>query len=396
MTRARRHQEGYLFTRGDFWYLRYYEPTRQADGSVLTVQRTHQLVRRDGAYRTKKAARVLADEFLKPFNDGTFTIDSTSSIVHFVEASYLPHVESRKRPSTYRGYQNMWNRYLKSRVDAPLRDFRTVDGEHLLEEIARDDDLSITTLAHVKSFLSGVFRYARRQGILNSENPMRDVVLPRARPSGETYAYSLEEILQMLKVLPEPASTIVAVAGFAGVREGELRGLLWENYDGAQLSITRSVWRSHILNPKTKASMAPVPVIAQLREKLDHHRLLAGNPQSGPIFPNSAGNPTSLAKIAHDVIRPELEKANLTWHGWHAFRRGLATNLHRLGVADKVIQAILRHSNVAVTQACYIKTATVDAIEAMRSLEYAAKHATNTAKHATNMHQFPLLTHRIM
>ena len=25
-------------------------------------------------------------------------------------------------------------------------------------------------------------------------------------------------------------------------------------------------------------------------------------------------------------------------HGWHAFRRGLATNLHRLGVQDKIIQ----------------------------------------------------------
>lgn len=394
MTRARRHQEGYLYTRGNFWYLRYYEPIRQADGTVLSVQRTHKLVRRDGTYRTKKAARVIADEFLRPFNDGTFTIDSTTSVVQFVEESYLPHVETRKRPSTYRGYKNMWGRYLKPRIDAPLRDFRTVDGEQLLEQIARDDDLSVTTLAHIKSFLSGVFRYARRQGILNSENPMRDVVLPKARPGSETYAYSLEEILQMLDVLPEPASTIVAVAGFAGVREGELRGLLWENYDGKQLSITRSVWRSHVLNPKTKASIAPVPVIAQLREKLNKHRALTGNPRSGPIFPNSVGKPASLARIAHDAIRPTLEKVNLAWHGWHAFRRGLATNLHRLGVADKVIQAILRHSNVAVTQACYIKTAGADAIEAMRFLEDAAMQSNR--KHAPNMHHFPVLTQRIM
>jgi site-specific recombinase XerD len=39
------------------------------------------------------------------------------------------------------------------------------------------------------------------------------------------------------------------------------------------------------------------------------------------------------------------------WHGWHAFRRNLAGNLYRLGVDDLVIQRILRHSNVAVTQA---------------------------------------------
>jgi len=57
------------------------------------------------------------------------------------------------------------------------------------------------------------------------------------------------------------------------------------------------------------------------------------------------------------------------WHGWHAFRRGLATNLHDLGVPDKTIQAILRHANVAVTQNSYIKTLESQSIAAMRQLE---------------------------
>ena len=35
------------------------------------------------------------------------------------------------------------------------------------------------------------------------------------------------------------------------------------------------------------------------------------------------------------------------WHGGHAFRRGLATNLNRLGVRDKTIQAILRHTQTS-------------------------------------------------
>jgi len=43
------------------------------------------------------------------------------------------------------------------------------------------------------------------------------------------------------------------------------------------------------------------------------------------------------------------------WHGWHACRRGLGSNLNRLGVDDSVIQRILRHSNVNVTQSFYIK-----------------------------------------
>jgi 1,6-anhydro-N-acetylmuramate kinase len=46
---------------------------------------------------------------------------------------------------------------------------------------------------------------------------------------------------------------------------------------------------------------------------------------------------------------------------------------YQLGVPDKTIQAILRHSNVALTQARYIKTSNADAVEAMLTLE----HATN-------------------
>ena len=77
----------------------------------------------------------------------------------------------------------------------------------------------------------------------------------------------------------------------------------------------------------------------------------------------------NLEALAIDVVRPALEKAGLNWHGWHAFRRGLATNLHRFGVSDKVIQQILRHANVVTTINIYVKTVTVDAANAMKSLE---------------------------
>ena len=59
------------------------------------------------------------------------------------------------------------------------------------------------------------------------------------------------------------------------------------------------------------------------------------------------------------------------WHGWHAFRRGLATNLYRLGVPDKTIQAILRHSNLATTQNIYIQNVSADARTGMLRLEAA-------------------------
>src|SRR5271155_1020339 len=89
------------------------------------------------------------------------------------------------------------------------------------------------------------------------------------------------------------------------------------------------------------------------------------------MFQSPVRTALNLDDLARKVIRPILRTHGLEWHGWHAFRRGLATNLYRLGVQDGIIQRILRHSTVAVTQRCYIKTTDADAIAAMRTLEYA-------------------------
>ena len=75
--------------------------------------------------------------------------------------------------------------------------------------------------------------------------------------------------------------------------------------------------------------------------------------------------------MVREIIAPALRRQKVSWHGWHAFRRGPATNLHQLGVADIVIQAILRHSDVAVTRESYIRRDGVDprSVAAMEALQ---------------------------
>ena len=153
-------------------------------------------------------------------------------------------MEGHRRSSTLAGYRNIWKRYVKPDGEIALRGVRRREAEQLLDVIATREDPCRTTLGHIKHFLSGVFRYALRQGILNGSNPVKDVELPKARPAGETKAYSLEQELAILKLLSEPAATIVACACFLGPSKGELRGLRWENYDGHQVGIVHSVWRS--------------------------------------------------------------------------------------------------------------------------------------------------------
>ena len=104
MRRARRHQQGYLFRKGNGWYLRYYDYAVGCDGTTKLKPKCKKLAEYGGQFRSKKSVRGLADEFLRPFNDGTHTTLSGMTVRDFVDNVYLPYAKEQKRPSTYNGY----------------------------------------------------------------------------------------------------------------------------------------------------------------------------------------------------------------------------------------------------------------------------------------------------
>jgi integrase len=115
-----------------------------------------------------------------------------------------------------------------------------------------------------------------------------------------------------------------------------------------------------------------VPVIPALEKIPDDFRQERGNSQSGFIFEGTRNHkPLDLATFARRYIEPILTAHRQKWQWWHSFRRGLATNLHRLGGDDRTIQTILRHSSVTTTREIYIKGVDGDTIAAMKRLEAA-------------------------
>jgi integrase len=393
----RRQQDGYIFKARGTWYLRYFD-TRVIDGEVKRVRIAKQLAPVTGITKTK--ARDLARPIMAQINQPQHAPETVVSLTDFVERVYLPRMEQQKRPSTVKGYRDIWANHLKARSTGLwMREIRTCDVQRILDEIARLGLLGSNSLRHIKSQISGIFSYAKQQGYFDGENPARNTGIPPARRSEETYAYSLEEIGRILALLPEPAATVFAVAAFTGARRGEIRGLLWENYQNGEIQITRSIWRGHITEPKTRKSRGAIPVIAPLARRLEFHRIRCGNPTSGVMFPNLNGSPIDLGNVLNRAILPTLNRCVICgrakqdcgrpkngrqatpahsferdtslpeWHGWHAARRGLGTNLYRLGVPEKTIQAILRHANVSTTNTYYIKSAADDTRAAMAKLE---------------------------
>jgi len=185
---------------------------------------------------------------------------------------------------------------------------------------------------------------------LHGANAAREARAEGKRTDPDNYAYNLEEGLWMLERLPEPARAVVAVAAFSGLRESEIRGIRWEDYDGQFIHVRRSVWRTHVGDTKTRESKNAVPVIEPLRKILDAHR--RSNGKSDWIFAGEKmGRPLHLDNLCRREIKPVVGDR---WHGWHGFRRGLATVLFGLGVPAEVAQTILRHEDVATTQAHYL------------------------------------------
>ena len=335
MIRNTRTQKGEVYRKRQKWYLRYFD-FRVEDGQLERKR----LCRPLGSVidMKKSQAREEAKNFLATINKPTCRPETAVKLTDFIDSVYLPNRKQRMRPSTYRGYETIW-RALKPFVqDLWIRDVKTFDIQNVLEEMGRTDRFGKNTMAHIKMFLSGAFVIAAQQGFFNGVNPVTDSSIPNVREPQDTYAYSLQEVLAMDAALPEPASTMIFTAAFTGTTRGELCGMRWENFRDGHMRIKDSIWNGITTDPKSKQSKRGIPIIRQLATRWGALRESQRNPIAGPVFPNGRGKAVDPDSVLRRVILPVLESIGIEWHGWHAFRRGAATNLHDIGVDDIIIR----------------------------------------------------------
>ena len=391
-----RQQIGYIWKVGRSWFGRWREDMLE-DGRVVRKQRSAKLADVCDRYRSEADVRPLLAEKLRPINNGKTRPESTLSVHDFVERYYLPFVEENFKPSTVAGYKKIWEGYLSGSLKKlVMREFRTVDAAVLFAELYRTHNLGRTTLKHIKSFLSGVFTYAKNQGVFDGFNPIHGAMIPRkAAAPAETYAASPDEVLAIIDGLEKDgqrkACVAVALMFFAGLRPGEARGVCWEDYDGKQLVVRRSIWHTHTTAPKTAGSAKPVPIIEPLATMLSALRLADGNPSIGPILRGPSGKALDLHNLAYRVVIPSLRRCVICqtskskhksaehdfqqdattprWHGWYSLRRGVSTTVTALSKDSHAAKGLLRHSNVSTTERHYIKDVPENTLKAMKQLE---------------------------
>jgi integrase len=358
-------QSGQVFKSHGAWFVRFYED-QIVDGQPVRRRVTKRLAAVSPQYSRASDCQDLVDKELDPVNRVATTPEGSLLLDDFVDRYFLPWVGAELKPSTRKFYSEAYDNHIRSRVgQTRLKDFTARHAQQVLDGIA---GLSHSSLLRIKTAMSAIFSHAIRLGFLLGSNPVREARAKGKRTDPQLHAYTLKEVQWMLERLAEPARTVVALAAFSGLRESEIRGLQWSDFDGSYLHVRRSIWRTHVGDTKTKESASTVPVISPLHKILDLHKQRDG---VGPwIFVGQKkGFALNLDNLCARDIRPII---GTRWHGWHGFRRGLATNLFELGVPVETAKIILRHANVATTQAHYVVLKSArEGAAAMRMLEKA-------------------------
>ena len=265
--RLPKRQAGQIIESKTAFFIRYYRTTETGERK----QKCEKLADKGDLYRSKNDVRPLADRLMQQVNSGQVMPQGTDTLAEFFRDVYHPWVEKNRATTTAEGYRKTWNKYLAPHVGKiALANLQTRQVTSLLTHFA-EQGLRARTLSHMKWLLSGVFEYAIAMGVVTANPVPAAKWLARLKETTPTIEYTLEQVLGMLRVL-EPidlrAAVAVALGFFGSMRPIEIRGLMWTDYDGAELHVQRG-YHKGIVPLKTKGSNRRIKVIEPLRSLLN-------------------------------------------------------------------------------------------------------------------------------
>jgi integrase len=294
------------------------------DGKRKRTQPTH-IIASIRNYKKKSDVKPLADAYFQERLQKSRTVQAGASLTDFVTNVFFPHNESRLSKNTTALYRQQWKRLEPHLGSIRLRDVMTPHIQSALDSIhnERKEEISHDCYMHIKVTASAIFSLAIRRRDHPGPNPENQTTVrsyghKQHRVNG---AYDLNEIKQFFHFFPSgDIAVAIAVNAFLALRKPEIEALRPEDFD----PVTNLV-RIH-RNTKTRND-EKLPVIGPLRK----------------IMAAGDWNQINL-RIAERAIVKTLKGTTLQWKGWYGFRRGMLTNLWKLGVPVEEAAMILRNS----------------------------------------------------
>lgn len=316
---------------------------------------------------------------------------STITFRDFAMQWFHEYAPLRLKEKTIERYKQFQERVYDAIGDIPIN---RITARHIQDFIVRlnsigankktGQQLSPKTIKNYVSFISVIFEYAIRMGML-SENPCKAVVLPSQKYI-EHSCYSLEEAKTFLKCLssaPTKYKAFFTLAIYGGLRRGELLGLEWKDIDFSTgtIQIVRTALHTtqkgyYTDTPKTKYSQRSlklpkivIDVIQEHKKKQEVQKTKAGEKwhENDRLFTTWNGLPMNC-ETPYNWLKKFCKRNGLRFVNVHSFRHLSASLLINSGVDVKTVSAYLGHSQTSTTLNIYAHTFEYANVKAMKAI----------------------------
>jgi integrase len=379
-----RYQEGSLRLesrkRGKVWRLRF--RITRADGNRVE----HAIV--IGTQKelpTRAAAREFVKSLYLPINHPAPNSNGRPVTFSDIAGHYIQEElsEDQNQASAPKAYSTTatYRRYLRKWVlprwgDQVALLIAPLDLENWLKELGRKSGLENQTRSKIRQVIGLVYKHAQRVGFLprtEQANPIRFVRQSTASnfdPIILTPAQAFAIINQLGLML----RTLVLVTAATALRISEILALQWRDIDVENqcIYVRRAYVYGRFGKPKSKASKRPVPLHPLLAAHLlDWRRETPYRKEEDLVFPSfklKGTKPPRANMLLSDHLRPAAMKVGVVAppraFGFHTFRRTLASVLVANNYDPKLVQELLRHSNIKTTLDVYAQAITPAKLEA--------------------------------
>ncbi len=279
--------------------------------------------------------------------------------------------------------------------ELPLSSFTGLALEQLLRSKATV--LKPRTRNHLRAIVRRMFRVGARAGLWVGANPIDDVAIAEV-PKTVASFLALDEVGPFLSACHGQYRQLFATALFTGMREGELFGLRKQDVDWSSSEITvRKSWDGETTKSRREL------VIPIARDLTPYLRAAVDSSDSMLVFPNRDGRMHSRNLHVNERIRTALKAAGIIvgydhkcrrcgfkvrrtssavtkcpecgFALWvspvpkdisiHKLRHTTGTLLSKAGVPIQIIQKVLGHADIKVTEGHYLHHDTRDTRKAL-------------------------------
>jgi integrase len=258
------------------------------------------------------------------------------------------------RPGTRTFYDYLLRRLLLPAFgETPLGRIDAMTVRSWLADLHEVGEVTPTTIAKAYRLLRRILNVAVEAGYL-PRNPaaIKGAGLERA---AEMRHVSIPQLHALAEAVPDRYRALVLVAGYGGLRWGELVGLRRRRVDlaGARIYVVEQVaevaGKFIVSPPKTAAGqrvvVLPAVAVTALAEHLEEYA--AAEPE-GLVFRSGRGTYLQRSNFSRLVWRPAVQQLGLDGLRFHDLRHTAATLAAAAGATTKELMERMGHTSSAV------------------------------------------------